>query len=219
MTMATTPLAWAQGSWTHAPASVTTDGQDLLVTAVEGSDAWRYTSYGFVHDTEHALLAPFQHDSAMEVEYTGAFSEQFDQAGLFIRGSDDHWVKAATEYSDGQLSAGAVVTQGRSDWSLSPASDWLGHRILVRASWADDALTIRAGRAGEPLRLLRVLPFTRGDHVTAGPLVCAPTRAGLTVRFHAWRVTPPDASLHDVSLHDASLHDASLRDASVHDAS
>ena len=28
------------------------------MTAAEGSDAWRPTAYGFVHDTEHALLAP-----------------------------------------------------------------------------------------------------------------------------------------------------------------
>lgn len=190
-------IPWTAGAWTHEPAAVVAAGDDLLVTAVEGSDAWRHTSYGFVHDSEHALLAPWKHGTAVEVEFTAAFLDQFDQAGLFVRASATRWVKASTEFSDGELSAGAVVTDGRSDWSLSPASDWLGRRVLIRASWADDAITIRAGVVGTPTRLLRVLPFTRGDDVFAGPLVCAPTRAGLTVPFHAWRVTPPDAALHE----------------------
>lgn len=51
-------IAWSRGHWTTEPAAVTEDGEDLLITAVEGSDAWRITSYGFVHDSEHALLVP-----------------------------------------------------------------------------------------------------------------------------------------------------------------
>lgn len=192
-----TPIPWDAGSWSHEPAAVTRQGDDLLVTAKQSSDAWRLTSYGFVHDSEHALLAPFRHGSAIEVEFTANFSEQFDQAGLFIRESAEKWVKAATEFSDGQLHAGAVVTDGHSDWSLSPASEWLNQRVLVRASWNDDAITIRAGLVGQPLRMLRVLPFRRSDDVTAGPLICSPTRAGLTIPFHAWRITPADSNLHD----------------------
>lgn len=192
----TTAIAWDQGAWSNPPEAVQRRGSDLLVIAVETSDAWRHTSYGFVHDTEHALLAPFRPGTAMEVEYTADFSAQFDQAGLFIRAADDHWTKAATEFSDGHLSAGAVVTHGASDWSLSPADDWLGERVLVRASWSDDAITVRAGLVGGELRLLRVFPFPARDAVTAGPLVCAPTRAGLTVAFHAWRTTSADVALH-----------------------
>ena len=60
----------------RAPAEAS--GCDLVV---EGSDARRIASYGFIHDSEHALLAAFPGDSAVEVEFTAAFSEQFDQAG------------------------------------------------------------------------------------------------------------------------------------------
>jgi hypothetical protein len=102
-------IRWGSGRWTHPPVAAVERGSDLLVTAAEGSDAWRTTSYGFVHDSEHALLAPFDQDTAVEVEFTAAFSQQFDQAG----------------------------------------------------------------------------PFT-----------CAPTRAGLTIAFHAWRTTSADAALH-----------------------
>lgn len=167
----------------------------LRVTAVEGSDAWRHTSYGFVHDSEHALLVPFAHGTAVEVEFDADFGEQFDQAGIFVRAAEDQWVKAGVESSDGALQVGAVVTSGRSDWSVAPVPEWVGKRVRIRVSWADDALTVRAAVAGEPLRLVRVIPWVTGP-TGAGPFVCAPTRAGLTVTFHDWRVTEADSALH-----------------------
>ena len=93
-------LPWSAGEWTHPPISATEHGDDLLVTAAEGSDAWRMTSYGFIHDSEHALLASFPSDSAMEVEFTASFSSQFDQAGIFVRVSAQRWVKAGVEFTD-----------------------------------------------------------------------------------------------------------------------
>ncbi|WP_231367244.1 DUF1349 domain-containing protein [Schaalia sp. ZJ405] len=191
-----TEIPWNDGTWTNEPVETRVEGGDLVVTARETSDAWRLTSYGFIHDTEHGLLVPFRPGTAVEVEFTADFSEQFDQAGIFIRRDDDRWVKAATEFSDGQLNAGAVVTNGYSDWSLARVSQWLGKRVLIRASWADHALTIRGGIVGEPLRLLRVAPFEESDDVMAGPLICAPTRSGLTIRFHSWRITKADQALH-----------------------
>lgn len=189
-------VEWEAGEWTHAPLAVDTDGRSLIVTAKEGSDAWRHTSYGFVHDSEHALLAPFTPGSAVEVELTADFAEQFDQAGIFIRASVDHWVKAGVEYADGILRVGAVVTNPCSDWSVAAVEDWAGQRILIRASWTGDALVVRAGATGRTLQLVRVLPFTPHGAAAAGPFTCAPTRAGLVVRFHDWRVDEPDLVLH-----------------------
>ena len=85
-------IPWDAGRWTTAPVAAVTDGDHLLVTAAEGSDAWRVTSYGFVHDDEHALIAPFPDDSAMEVTFAVDLAEQFDQAGVFVRGSDHRWI-------------------------------------------------------------------------------------------------------------------------------
>ena len=72
-----TDIDWAAGEWTTPPVrhEVRPDGFD--VTAQEGSDAWRITSYGFIHDTEHALLAPFPPESAVEVTFRSDFSAQF----------------------------------------------------------------------------------------------------------------------------------------------
>ncbi|MFC9940598.1 DUF1349 domain-containing protein [Nocardiopsis alba] len=196
MTASTKDLAWSSGRWTHPPVAAVERGSELLVTAAEGSDAWRTTSYGFVHASEHALLSPFARDSAVEVEFTAAFSEQFDQAGVFIKVGEAHWIKAGVEFADGEPQLGAVVTDGMSDWSVAPVPDWLDRRVLIRVSRSGDALTVRASVDGGAPRLVRLIPFAPDLVAYAGPLICAPTRAGLTVPFHAWRTTPADAALH-----------------------
>ncbi|QLD11813.1 DUF1349 domain-containing protein [Microbacterium oleivorans] len=191
-----TDTDWSSGSWTNEPERVERDGDVLLVTAREGSDAWRVTSYGFVHDDEHALLAPMAPGTAVEVAFVLDFSAQFDQAGVFLRVDAETWMKAGIEHSDGADSLGAVVTRGMSDWSLSPVSDWTGRTVTVRASRSGDAVTIRARVDDGDWRLVRVAPLDPAATVTAGPFCCAPTRAGLTVRFVSWRSVPADASLH-----------------------
>ncbi|MFT7766741.1 DUF1349 domain-containing protein [Clavibacter tessellarius] len=191
-----TDIAWTSGSWTTAPAHVEVADDGMRVTAVEGSDAWRTTSYGFVHDTEHALLAPLDQDTAVEVAFRLDLSAQFDQAGVFVKVDDSTWTKVGVERSDGQDGLGAVVTRGMSDWSLAPVPDWHGRLVTIRASRSGDALTVRARVDDEPWRLVRVSPLDPDAAVTAGPMCCAPTRAGFTVLFTAWRTGPADAGLH-----------------------
>lgn len=189
-------VPWSRGEWTHAPASEVTEGDDLLVEAVEGSDAWRVTSYGFVHDSEHALLAPLPREAAVEVDFVAGFERQFDQAGLFLRAAEDLWIKAGVEFADGVPQLGAVVTRGVSDWSVAPVPEWAGRTVTVRASRSGDAVTIRARVGPEAWRLVRVAPFPADVDAAAGPFCCAPTRAGLRVRFTRWSVGEPDAGLH-----------------------
>lgn len=189
-------LDWAEGTWTHAPSATRISDGALHVTAVEGSDAWRHTAYGFVHDSEHALVAPFAPGTSMEVEFATPLTEEFDQAGIFVRASEERWIKAGIEYADGVAAIGAVVTDGLSDWSAAAAPEWANQRVTLRVSWAGDALTIRARRADAGWQLVRLLPFEARDGVVAGPFVCAPTRSGLEVPFYDWRIGAPDSSLH-----------------------
>lgn len=184
------------GTWTTPPASAVVVGDELHVTAAEGSDAWRHTSYGFVHDTEHALLEPLPATGAIEVSFWLDYDEQFDQAGLFLRVTDTEWIKAGVEVSDGVAQVGAVVTHGHSDWSVAPVPEWAGRQVTVRASRAGDAVTVRARVADEPFRLVRVAHLDPAAEVTAGLYCCSPTRSGLTVRFTGYERTAPDAGLH-----------------------
>lgn len=45
-------------------------GKYLVVEAVEGSDYWEKTLYGFQHDSGHALLAHWEDSEAIEVSFT-----------------------------------------------------------------------------------------------------------------------------------------------------
>jgi hypothetical protein len=86
-------LPWSAGEWTHPPISAVEHGDDLLVTATEGSDAWRKTNYGFIHDSEHALVATFRSDSAMEVEFTAINR----RGGSEIRGHGPRYLVAGVD--------------------------------------------------------------------------------------------------------------------------
>jgi regulation of enolase protein 1 (concanavalin A-like superfamily) len=189
-------VPWKSGAWTTLPAAAEETGGRLLVTAAEGSDAWRHTGYGFVHDDEHALLEDWDRGQAVEVSFAAAFESQFDQAGLMIRVDDEHWIKAGVEFADGAPQLGAVVTAGKSDWSVAPVPEWAGEEVTIRASRLGDAVVVRARAGEEPWRLVRLAPLDPDAEVQAGPYCCAPSRAGLTVAFTAWRLTDPDEGLH-----------------------
>lgn len=196
MTAGSTGTDWERGTWRNPPAAVSADESGLHVSAIQGSDAWRTTSYGFVHDSAHALLAPFPTDSAVEVSFRLDYTEQFDQAGVFLYVSEQTWIKAGVEISDGEPMVGAVVTHQVSDWSVAPVPEWRNRNVTVRVSRAGDAVTIRARVDDEPFRLVRVAPLDPSAEVSAGPFCCAPTRTGLTATFTRWVQDSADASLH-----------------------
>jgi regulation of enolase protein 1 (concanavalin A-like superfamily) len=194
--MASMQIAWSDGAWTNPPVQVEHVNGTLRVTAAEGSDAWRHTSYGFVHDTEHALLRPLAVGRAVEIAFRCELSGQFDQAGAYLRFDEEHWIKSCVEHSDGIDMLGGVVTMGRSDWSTGPVPGWSGQVVTIRISRAEESVTVRARVDACPYHLVRVAPTPPGAPALAGPFLCAPTRAGLTIAFLAWRETDADGSLH-----------------------
>lgn len=186
----------SQGTWTTEPVSAEVDGARLVVEAREGSDAWRTTSYGFVHDDAHALVVPLGQAAAAEVSFVLDYAEQFDQAGVMIHVDSETWIKAGVEVSDGSPQVGAVVTHGVSDWSVAPVPEWVGREVTVRASRSGDAITVRARVDDEPWRLVRVAPLSPEVDASVGPFCCAPSRSGLRVAFTGFRLGEPDAALH-----------------------
>ncbi|MDG4793735.1 DUF1349 domain-containing protein [Micromonospora sp. WMMD1082] len=190
-------IEWSEGSWHRQPVrAVEEPDGGLSVEPGAGSDLWRHTSYGFVHDDAPALLTPFPAGSAVEVDFRLDWTEQFDQAGVLVRVDDRNWVKAGVEVSDGQPQVGAVVTRDLSDWSVAPVPDWAGRQVTVRVSRAGDALTVRARVAAQPWRLVRLAPLAPEATAWAGPYCCSPSRGGLVVRFTGWRHGPADGGLH-----------------------
>ena len=188
-------IAWSEGTWTREPVSVNEHGATLAVEASAESDWWRTTAYGFIHDDGHALVKEFPNESAVEVSFILNYTQQFDQAGIFITSDSKNWIKAGVEYCDGFPQVGAVVTQINSDWSVAPVPEWMNKEVTIRVSRSGDAVTMRAGINGD-LRLVRVAPLDPSLSWSAGPMFCAPTRAGLIVSFTKWAQGEADSELH-----------------------
>ena len=188
-------IAWSEGSWTREPVSANEQGATLAVEAAAESDWWRTTAYGFIHDDGHALVKEFPNESAVEVSFILNYTEQFDQAGIFITSDAKNWIKAGVEFCDGFPQVGAVVTQINSDWSVAPVPEWMNKEVTIRVSRSGDAVTMRAGINGD-LRLVRVAPLDPSLSWSAGPMFCAPTRAGLVVTFTKWAQGEADSELH-----------------------
>jgi len=131
----------------------------------------------------------------VEVSFILDYTEQFDQAGIFITSGTENWIKAGVEYCDGFSQVGAVVTQVNSDWSVAPVPEWMNKEVTIRVSRLGDAVTIRAGINGD-LRLVRVAPLDPSRTWSAGPMFCAPTRAGLIATFTRWSEGEADPELH-----------------------
>ena len=188
-------ISWDQGVWLNPPVKAVHENSQLKVTAVHESDFWRNTSYGFVHDSGHALLTDFPAHSSMEVTFILDYSGQFDQAGIIVYSDSQHWVKAGVESADGFPQVGAVVTSINSDWSLAPVSNWMGKQVTVRASRTSNALTIRA-RCGEDDQLIRLAPIDASLPMSAGPHCASPVSTSLEVTFTRWTHGDADLALH-----------------------
>lgn len=190
-------IAWSEAIWLNPPLRAKADEDGLVVTTRPQSDFWRTTGYGFVHDDGHALLTAFPSGTAVEVGFVARLDELYDQAGVMVRVDAETWIKAGIEISDGLPQLGAVVTHGRSDWSMAPVPDWAGRQVTVRASRAGDAVTVRARREDGPWRTVRLAPLPPDAVAAAGPFCCSPAGDGLTVRFTRFAMGPADSALHD----------------------
>jgi len=188
-------ISWNQGEWLNPPAKVVEEKSFLKVTTVHESDFWRNTSYGFIHDSGHALLTEFPAESSMEVSFILDYSGQFDQAGIIVYSDSEHWIKAGVESADGFPQVGAVVTSINSDWSLAPVPQWMGKEVTVRASRTTDALTIRA-RCEEDDQLIRLAPIDPSLSWSAGPHCASPVSNSLEVTFTRWHHGDADLALH-----------------------
>ena len=188
-------IPWEQGIWLNPPVKATQEKSHLKVTTIHESDFWRNTSYGFVHDSGHALLRDFPVNSSMEVTFVLDYSGQFDQAGIIVYSDSQHWIKAGVESADGFPQVGAVVTSVNSDWSLAPVPGWMGKLVTVRASRTTDALTIRA-RCGEDDQLIRLAPIDASLSWSAGPHCASPISNSLEVTFTQWTHGDADLALH-----------------------
>jgi len=174
---------WTSGTWLNTPPSVKYANGSMIVDCSEGSDFWRGGECGFTKDSGHALLTDLAPESSRSVSFRADFHERYDQAGVLVRVNSEVWVKAGIEIVDGLPHAAVVATRNRSDWSLWPVPAWADRLITVRATRADESITIHIRVDEEPWQMIRQAPLDAGVITLAGPMCCSPQRGGLRVTF------------------------------------
>jgi len=187
------------GKWLNEPASWHADATGLTMTTGEKTDFWRETYYGFTRDSGHFLAFPTADSFTAQIRVQGEFRTLYDQAGLMVRLDESRWVKTGVEFTDGEAFLSTVVTDGKSDWSVSQPFKEL-EDFRIRVTVAGGALRIQASRDGSFWPLLRLAPFPAAERYQVGPAACTPERSGLTVRFSEFSIgAAVTTDLHDLS--------------------
>ncbi|WP_093502353.1 DUF1349 domain-containing protein [Phytopseudomonas straminea] len=187
------------GQWLNAPATSEVSKHSLTITTDSNTDFWRETHYGFTRDTGHFLGVATTDGFTATLRIQGEFRSLYDQAGLMVRIDENRWVKTGVEFTDGEAFLSTVVTDGKSDWSVSQPFKEL-EDFYIQVTLSNGAMRIQASRDGRFWPLLRLAPFPVASTYQVGPTACTPERSGLAVRFSEFEITPATTKdLHDLT--------------------
>ena len=183
--------------WFHPPDRWSADAKSLELFTNATTDFWRETFYGFIRDSGHAYLRAVSGDFTASATVLGDYEALYDQAGLFLRLDEKHWIKAGIEYTDGLMHFSVVVTDGVSDWSVIPLpSASPKDEVAVRLTRHGDAVRVQFSFSGAPWQLARLCPFPDAD-AEIGVMACSPERSGFRAAFRGVTVgTPIPRDLH-----------------------
>ena len=183
--------------WLNPPDDWSGDANRLELRTAAKTDFWRETFYGFIRDSGHAYLRPVSGDFSASAKLRGDYEALYDQAGLFLRIDEKHWIKAGIEFTDGLMHFSVVVTRGVSDWSVIPLPQAKPtDAVSVRLTRHGDAVRAQFSIEGAPWQLARLCPFP-ADDAEIGVMACSPERAGFHAVFSDINVGPPIArNLH-----------------------
>ena len=177
-------------AWLNPPSKWNGDDSAMEVVTDANTDFWRHTFYGFVRDSGHAYLRPVSGDFTAAVVAYGDYQALYDQAGLFLRLDERHWIKAGIEFTDGLMHFSTVVTNDVSDWSVIPLPDARpDDAVAIRLTRHGDAVRVQFSLGRAPWQLARLAPFPAQD-ARIGVMACSPERAGFKARFEGLVVGP-----------------------------
>ncbi|QND54384.1 DUF1349 domain-containing protein (plasmid) [Phyllobacterium sp. 628] len=187
------------GTWLNEPKHWTSDASGLTLTTDEKTDFWQETYYDFKRDSGHFLGLPANDRFTATIRVQGEFRTLYDQAGLMVRIDETRWVKTGVEFTDGELFLSTVITDGKSDWSVSQPLQ--NHEdFYLRLTLANGSMRIQCSQNKTRWPLLRLAPFPLAPTYLVGPTACTPERSGLTVRFSEFFIGPAiTTDLHDLS--------------------
>jgi regulation of enolase protein 1 (concanavalin A-like superfamily) len=173
--------------WLNEPASWQRTGDVLRVSVDPGTDFWRTTGYGYVHDNGHVYGDLLPGDLDVSVRVRGAFTNQYDQAGIMLRADEQTWLKTGLEFFEGRPRFSTVLTMGWSSWmvaDLPPGTD----EVTLRVSRRGDAVEVRYAAGDGPAELAALVFLPPDREMLAGIVCAAPEGTGFSAAFHDLRI-------------------------------
>jgi regulation of enolase protein 1 (concanavalin A-like superfamily) len=175
--------------WINEPRQWSAADDVVTVTADAGTDFWRTTHYGFVHDNGHVYGDRVDGDFDLSVRVRGAYTDQYDQAGAMVRVDEGHWLKTGIEYFDGRIRLSTVVTLTYSSWSVAslPAG---ASELSLQLARRGDAVEVHYRVDGGAADLAAIVYLPPGKPAFAGAMCAAPDGGGFETSFHDLVITP-----------------------------
>jgi uncharacterized protein len=180
---------FADMTWLNPPAHAAVDGGSITVTTADRTDFWRETCYGFSRHSGHFLHTTVNGDFTAEVTVHGHYETLYDQAGLMLRLSDIHWIKAGIEHTDGAPVFSTVVTNEKSDWATMPLP-FDATTIRLRLTRHAEAIRVQVAHPKGHWIMARLAFLPPQDPAQIGIMACAPERSGFTARFSDFTLGP-----------------------------
>ncbi len=178
--------------WLHEPSHWAEANDTLTATVPPGTDYWRVTHYGFIHDN-----GPFRYQERAgnfeaKVRISAQYNELYHQAGLMIRIDETNWIKAGIEYVNGKQNLSVVVTREFSDWSILARSDNPAF-IWLRLQRFHDTVQVSYSHDGEQWSMLRLAYFPPQVPAKIGMLMAAPGKEAFAVAFDHFSIGALDS--------------------------
>lgn len=148
----------------------------LHITTDPNTDYWQRTHYGFRNDNAHALLTQLVGDFRITTCARFEPNNRYDQCGLLVRLDEENWIKASTEYIEGDRSElGSVVTNlGYSDWATTEISSSV-RRMWYRISKRGSDFLLQNSFNGQTWLQMRITHMhARFDELQVGVYACSP---------------------------------------------
>ena len=110
-----------------------------------------------------------------------------------LRIDRENWIKAGIEFVDGHYNVSAVVTHGKSDWSVIKLDKPI-EALWIKAVRRRDAVEIFYSFDDKDYTMMRNAWFQDNVPVKVGPVAAAPDGNGFEARFSDFTVKHlPDA--------------------------
>jgi regulation of enolase protein 1 (concanavalin A-like superfamily) len=182
--------------WLNEPASWQRTGDVLRLSVDPGTDFWRATGYGYVHDNGHIYGELLPGDLDVSVRIRGRLASQYDQAGIMLRADEQTWLKTGMEFFEGRPRLSTVLTLGWSSWIVAdlPAG---ADEVSLRVSRRGEAVEVRYTTGSGPAELAALVFLPPGRELLAGICCAAPEGGGFTVNFHDLRIAGRDWAAAD----------------------